>query len=271
MSPYACPGAFTMLAYIEHRYGIWHVEGGLAVLAEKMAEVALKKGTKIHYDTPVKKVLVRDGMAYAIQKMDNSIEEYDDIIINADFSHAMNTLFDPEDIKKWAPEKLTEKKYSCSTFMIYLGLDTMYPDEPHHHIVFSENYMKNVDAITHEKPAMDDFSFYIRNASITDTTLAPSGKSEVYILVPMSNTRAGIDWDREKTNFRNKVIEDIQKKTNMKDLSKHIISETILTPDDWEKRGIYAGATFNLAHTLDQMLYFRPHNEFECVKNCYIV
>ena len=27
MSPFVCPGAFTMLAYMEHAYGIWHAEG----------------------------------------------------------------------------------------------------------------------------------------------------------------------------------------------------------------------------------------------------
>ena len=31
------------------------------------------------------------------------------------------------------------------------------------------------------------------------------------------------------------------------------------------------GATFNLAHTIDQMLYFRPHNRLKGYKNLYLV
>jgi phytoene desaturase len=31
------------------------------------------------------------------------------------------------------------------------------------------------------------------------------------------------------------------------------------------------GATFNLAHTLTQMLYFRPHNRYAGFDNCYLV
>jgi phytoene desaturase len=34
---------------------------------------------------------------------------------------------------------------------------------------------------------------------------------------------------------------------------------------------IQFGATFNLAHSLNQMLYFRPRNKFEELNNCYLV
>jgi phytoene desaturase len=33
---------------------------------------------------------------------------------------------------------------------------------------------------------------------------------------------------------------------------------------------VFYGATFNLAHTLRQMLYFRPRNRFEELRNCYL-
>ena len=43
------------------------------------------------------------------------------------------------------------------------------------------------------------------------------------------------------------------------------------TPAGWEDDyNVYRGAVFNLAHTIDQMLYFRPHNEFEEL-GCYLV
>lgn len=57
----------------------------------------------------------------------------------------------------------------------------------------------------------------------------------------------------------------------MKDLRRHIITRRIITPDDWQSSSIYLGATFNLAHTLDQMLYLRPHNRYQGFNNCYLV
>ena len=48
--------------------------------------------------------------------------------------------------------------------------------------------------------------------------------------------------------------------------------EMILTPEDWEKQhSVFLGATFNMAHSWDQMLYLRPHNKFEEFSNCYLV
>jgi phytoene desaturase len=64
----------------------------------------------------------------------------------------------------------------------------------------------------------------------------------------------------------------MEQRGGMSDLRAHIREEYVITPTDWEqKRGVYLGATFNLAHTLRQMLYFRPHNQFEELKNCYLV
>jgi phytoene desaturase len=58
----------------------------------------------------------------------------------------------------------------------------------------------------------------------------------------------------------------------MRDLDHHIRAEAIITPRDWEKdHNLFIGATFNLGHSLDLMLYFRPHNRFEEARRCYLV
>jgi phytoene desaturase len=48
--------------------------------------------------------------------------------------------------------------------------------------------------------------------------------------------------------------------------------ERVVTPDDWDQQyEIHRGATFNLAHTLDQMLHLRPRNRFEDLDGVYLV
>lgn len=45
-----------------------------------------------------------------------------------------------------------------------------------------------------------------------------------------------------------------------------------MTPDGWaQDLNIFRGATFNLAHSLDQMLHLRPRNCFEDVDGVYLV
>ena len=43
------------------------------------------------------------------------------------------------------------------------------------------------------------------------------------------------------------------------------------TPDDWSAMQIYKGATFSLAHGLDQMLFLRPQNRLRPMQGVYLV
>lgn len=272
MSPWECPAAFAIMPYIEYSMGIDHVEGGLSQISAAMAQVIGELGGKIHCDTPVKKVCVSNKRATGIELASGEIINADNVIINADFGHAMETLFEPGVIKKWAPKKLREKKYSCSTFMLYWGVDKIY-DEPHHNIIFANDYKENVKDIINRSRVSDDMSVYVRNASITDSTIAPVGHSALYILVPTPNMKENHVWDEASTKaFRDKVLKRIMQQTSMKDLESHITCEKIITPAEWQNtRDLFLGATFNLGHTITQMLYLRPRNKFEEVDNCYLV
>lgn len=271
MSAWQCPGAFTIIALMEHEFGIYHTKGGLNKISDAMAKVAAMKGAEIHLNTPVKQLIIKNKSVKGVLLEDGREIICDDVIINADFAHAMSSIVEPRELKKWTLENLNKKKYSCSTFMLYLGMDKIY-DMPHHSIIFAKDYKKNVDEIFVKKIMSDDISIYIRNSSINDSAIAPQGHSAVYILVPVPNNESKIDWDREKTSFRNKVLDTIVLRTDMKDFKEHIVAEKIITPSDWEKEySVFRGATFNLAHTYSQMLYFRPRNKFEEFEHCYLV
>ena len=61
-------------------------------------------------------------------------------------------------------------------------------------------------------------------------------------------------------------------KVGFTDLEKRIQYERIITPQDWDQRyEVYRGATFNLSHTLGQLLHLRPKNRFEGVDGVYLV
>ena len=273
MSPWSCPGLYAMIPYIEHFFGIDHVEGGLSRICEAMARVVEEEGGEILLSTPVRRIIT-DGRktARGVELVDGSKEGFDAVVVNADFGHAARHLFEPGLLRKWTPEKLGHCNYSCSTYMLYLGLDTTY-DEPHHQIILADDYRRNITEIMGEKVLSEDVSVYVRNAGVTDPTLAPEGHTALYVLVPVPNTRAPIEWkDDLRTEFRSRVLARIAGRTSMKDLEKHTVFEKVITPYDWrDGHSILHGATFNLGHNIMQMLYFRPHNRFEEVGRCYIV
>lgn len=271
MSPWICPGAFAIIPYIEYAFGVHHVMGGLCRISEAMARVVGEHGGELRLQTPVRRITTSGGRATGVELEDGELIKADAVVINADFGHAMTTLLEPEQLKKYNVENLTRRDYSCSTFMLYLGLDTPVA-LPHHTIVFAEDYRANLDDISTHKRLSRDFSFYVRNASVTDPSLAPAGHTALYVLVPVPNNSSGLDWSREREGFREQVLEALAARAGLPDLRNHLREEKVITPADWETRyGVFRGATFNLAHSLDQMLYFRPHNRFEELGSCYLV
>lgn len=271
MSPWDCPGAFSILSYMEHKYGVFHPTGGLNQIPKAMAKVVQEFGGSIHLNTGVEKLITKNKKIIGIETTSGDRLHCDDVVINADFAKAMTTIVEDRDLKIYTKKRLEKKKYSCSTFMIYAGVKKTF-DLPHHTILFSNDYKKNVEEITHSKILSEDPSIYIQNASVTDGELAEKGKSAMYLLAPVPNNFSLIDWEENKHAFKQLVYEQVEKKTGFKGLRENLEVEEIITPLDWEeKHHVYKGATFNLAHNLGQMMYFRPHNKFQELENCWLV
>ncbi len=268
MSPFHAPSLFTILAFLEYEHGIFHAKGGLGSITDRMAEIGQEMGVKIRLNSNVDE-LIFNGKKVTGVRVGDEVISADKVVLNADFAHAMSTMVPDDKRKKWTDKKLAKKAYSCSTFMLYLGVDKIY-DLPHHQIYASKDYEQNLKEITHHTVSWDDPSVYAQNACITDPSLAPDGHSTVYVLVPVPNTDESIIWDDIKSEYRDLIIKQLGK-LGYDDIEEHIVSETIMTPDDWGASDIYRGAVFNLAHSLDQMLWRRPQNRFEEFENVYLV
>jgi phytoene desaturase len=200
------------------------------------------------------------------------VSPYDAVVVNADFAHAMQSLVPDRLRRRWTDRKLGTKKFSCSTFMLYLGLEGIDEALSHHSIYISEKYRENIAEIEAGAAPPTAPSFYVQNACVTEPELAPKGHSTMYVLVPVGNrTGEGIDWQKEAPRFRAMALERL-KRLGVKNVEQRIRFEKILTPQGWEEdMSIHRGATFNLAHSLDQMLVFRPRNRFEDVDGMYLV
>lgn len=271
MSPWEAPGTFSIISFIEHKLGVFHVMGGLNKLSDAMVRVIKEEGGRVHLGTGVKKLIVKGKKVEGLELENGEKHYYDSVVINGDFAKTIKDIIPEENRRKYSNLKLEKKKYSCSTFMLYLGIDKIYDDISHHSIIFADDYRTNVEDIVKNRGVSEDFSFYVQNPSVIDKSLAPQGHSTIYVLVPVPNNKAGIDWEKIKGDYRNKVIKALEKRGGYEDIANHIVEEKIITPVDWEKDyDVFKGAVFNLGHQVNQMLTFRPHNKFEIFENCYL-
>lgn len=271
MSPWECPGTFTMLSYIEHKYGLYHPIGGVNRIFAAMARIIGELGGQIHTSCAVKQVLTRNKTAVGVLLENGERIEADHVVINADFASAMHRLFEPGLLRKYAPRKLGRKRYSLSTAMLYLGVNGSV-ELPHHGVYFAEDYRRNVEEMTRLKIVSEDPSIYVHNPSAIDPTLAPAGKSSLYTLMPVPNLTGSIDWERDRELMQEKMMQRLERIPELSGLSSSVEESLFFTPLDWQNQlDVYQGATFNLAHNLGQMMALRPHNRFEEVDRVWLV
>jgi phytoene desaturase len=197
--------------------------------------------------------------------------ECDAVVVNADFARAMQTMVPDRLRRKWNDAAIERKKFSCSTFMLYLGIEGRYDDVSHHTIFLSRDYRQNLRDIEDEHRIGDDPSFYVQNACVTDPTLAPHGMSTLYVLLPVTHEHKNVDWGKETQRLRAVALRQMEK-VGIRDVERRIRFEKVATPLDWNREfALHKGATFSMAHNLGQMLHLRPHNRFEDLDGVYLV
>ncbi len=270
MSPFRCPSLFSILSFLEYEHGVFHPTGGCGAVTQAMARIATEMGVEILLDEPVEQVVIEHGKATGV-KTANRMLNADAVVVNADFAGAMQKLVPNKQRRRWTNERLAKKKFSCSTFMMYLGIEGRYDDVSHHTIYLADNYKDNLRDIEERHALSANPSFYVQNACVTDESLAPPDHSTLYVLLPVTHDTGSVDWAKEAPRYRAIALEQMQK-IGLGDVERRIRTEKILTPKGWaEDFDLYKGATFSMAHSLDQMLHLRPHNRFEDVRQMYLV
>ncbi|WP_010052679.1 phytoene desaturase family protein [Carnobacterium maltaromaticum] len=271
VSPYQGPSLYTIIPMIELFYGVHFIKGGMYTLATALSNLFTELGGKIHCGVAVDEIVMDNKRVIGIRVGDQIIEA-DAVVCGADFPYAMQNLLPNEkDRGKYTNKKIENMAYSCSCFLLYLGLDRKYSGKTLHNIYFAKDFKKNINDLFEEGILPDDPSFYLYRPTLMDDSLAPEGKEGVYVLVPVPELSKYDDWSEETTNnYRDKIITLIKEKTQFKDIDEHIIVEKCYTPEKFKNDfNAYYGATFGLKPILSQSNYYRPHNKFKYADNLY--
>jgi phytoene desaturase len=270
MSPFKCPSLFSILSFLEYEHGVFHPIGGCGAVSEAMARIAADMGVEIHYGEAV------ESLEFAGRRITGATTARgtyaaDATVVNADFARTMTRLVPDRIRRRWNDRKIASRRFSCSTFMLYLGVEGRYDEVAHHNIYLSADYRDNLADIEHRHVLSRDPSMYVQNACVTDPSLAPPGMSTLYLLIPVTHRHPNVDWRREAAWYREVALDQMER-IGIRDIRPRIRYEKMITPDDWQDDyEIYRGATFNLSHDLGQMLHMRPHNRFEDVDGMYLV
>ncbi len=272
MHPSVCSSIFSLIAFLEFADGIWHPEGGFRALARALAQALTDLGGHIHLKCPVRQVWIEDGRARGVDLENGERVQADAVLINADFGYAMRHLLPESARGRYTDKKLGQMRFSCSTFMLYLGVNRRYEGRPHHQLYLSEHIRRR------EPPWIDDSaldetdpSFYVCNPTLIDSGNAPAGHSTLFVLVPIPNTAHGVNWADRQQPYRDLILDRLPL-LGFDHVREHIVVEECYTADTWrDEFRAHLGAVFNLIHSWDQLGPLRPHIRDEQTKALYRV
>jgi phytoene desaturase len=243
--------------------------GGTGKIVQELEKLMTDNGITIKKNTDISKILVKNNRATGVITSTGDKIDADVVICNADPPTVYKEMLDPQFSKKALikPEKFT--KYSMGLYVLFFGSKKQYPSVAHHTIWMAERYKELLDDIFDKRILTKDFSLYLHRPTATDDTFAPTGKDSFYVLCPVPNLKADINWEKEGPRLRDKIVNALSE-TIMPDLEKNIEEDFWMTPQDFKNdyRSMH-GAGFSIAPIFSQSAWFRYHNKDKKISNLY--
>lgn len=268
-SPYEAPALYNLMSHMDFNQGVFYPKGGFYELINALVRIAEKNGATIRTRSEVAEIMVENGVTNGVRLADGEIVSADIVISNADMWFTETRMLD----KKWQthPQKYWDKKVMApSAFILYLGVNKKLPNLAHHNLLFSEDWRKNFDDIYKDPQLPAEPSLYVCAPSVTDDSVAPAGKENLFVLVPIASD---LEITEElKAEYTEKVLEIIEREMNLPGLRKNIEYKRVYTVDDFASDyNSFKGTALGLAHTIWQTAIFRPKNQSKKVKNLFYV
>lgn len=265
--PENTPSFYIFMNHADYGLGTWHPKGGMYEIVKAMKRVAEELGVSIHTNAPVNKIHVdRSGRTTGISLEDGTIATADFVVSGADYHHSETLLDDA--YRQYSESYWSKRTFAPSSLLFYVGFNKKLDQKLlHHNLFFDTDFKAHAKAIYDDPAWPKDPLFYANFPSITDPSMAPSGKEAGFFLIPIA---PGIQDTQEiRDQYFKLVIERLESFTGQS-LTPHIeFVESFCVNDFIAAYNSYKGNAYGLANTLRQTAFLRPKLQSKKVKNLY--
>jgi len=269
-SPEASPAVLCGIAHMQTQEGVWYPIGGTRAVPQALAKLAGELGVEIRTQADVASIDTDGKSVQGVTTTDGQQYKFDAIVSNCDAVRTHREL-----LKGTPSEKRFEKrrKYepACSGVVLYLGLKERYEHLLHHNFVFSKDPHEEFDYIYRQgKPAPDPTAYVCAPAS-TEPQVAPEGGEALYVLVHTPYLRPDHDWSKMFPEYREVILDKLERTAGMKGIRDRIVMESSLTPEGIHKRyRVLNGAIYGLASHGRFLGAFKPANRSRDLSGLYL-
>jgi phytoene desaturase len=265
---------YTLIHWIERKWGVFFPEGGTGALVRGLVRLFHDLGGTLRLGAAVDQVTLRSeggSPQHVVHAAGCQPESFDLVVSNADVHHTYARLYRGLDAARRKQRRLERMAWSMSLFVLYFGTNRRYDHLAHHTILFGPRFRGLLRDIFHGDRLPQDFSLYLHAPTVTDPGMAPPGGESFYVLSPVPHLgNAAIDWEACGPAYGDSILESLER--HLPGLRESIVTRRQFTPADFAaKFSGHHGSAFSVAPTLTQTAYFRPHNRDSEIPGLYLV
>lgn len=264
-APSNTPALYSLMAYSGLAQGTYYPMGGFAKVTQGMQSIAAKEGVQFHTGQAAQRIRLRQGVAAGVESHNQSFVS-DVVVGTADYHHVERKLL-PKSLRNYPASYWKRKQFSPSCLLFYIGVGKKLNKLIHHNLFFDESVDDHLDAIYREPRWPDKPLFYACCPSKTDPSVAPDGKENLFLLVPIA---VGLeDTESIREDYFQRIIKRLESYCGQ-DISPHIEYRRSYCVNDFEQDyNAYGGNAYGLANTLMQTANLKPKIRNRKIPNLY--
>lgn len=264
-TPQNTPAMYSMMNHADLSLGTWFPRGGMHKIVEGMVSVAKELGVEFQLGVEVQKIEVENGKATRLQTNKGDFEA-EIVIANSDYHHTDQVLLD-KPYRNYSTQYWDKRTMSPSSLLFYLGINKKLDHLKHHNLFFDEDFDIHAEEIYTNPQWPSKPLFYVSATTQTDPQLAPEGKENVFILVPLAPDLE--DNEEKREIYYHRVMDRLEGLTQQS-IRDHVELKRSYAMNDF-KQDYYSfkGNAYGLANTLLQTAFFKPKLKSKKVSNLY--
>jgi phytoene desaturase len=261
--PQSTPALYSLMNYADLKLGTWYPKGGMFRIVEAMEKIAREQGVKIETGVKIDRFEYRNGKITSA--VSGSDHYYADVFIGAgDYHHIEQKLIDKE-YRNYSKEYWDKRTMAPSSLLFYLGVDKKLKNLNHHNLFFDEDFSVHAKEIYDNPKWPSKPLFYVCAPSITDDTVAPEGKENLFILIP---TAPGLEDSEEiREHYYELVMNRLERLTKQKIKDSVNYKRSYAHKDFINDYHAFKGNAYGLANTLKQTAILKPAMHSKKLKN----
>ena len=263
--PKHTPALYSLMNHADMTLGTWYPMGGMVNISKAFAKIAEDQGVQFHFNKEISKIDVQDGEATAVFSGDEIIANFDLIISGADYHHT-EQLLDKEN-RTYSDSYWDSRKLSPSCLLFYVGVDRKIENLQHHNLFFDADFSGHAAEIYDHPQWPTEPLFYVCAPSVTDQSVAPEGKENLFFLMPIApdlNESAEIH-----EQYFDLMVDRVEKWTGQSFKSAITYKRSFGVQNFKDTYHSLKGNAYGLANTLTQTAFLKPKMKSKKVKNLY--